>query len=112
MTNTEIRSYLKANPQLPKVKQVEFRAEITKRYTFSLACLAFACVAVPLGMKARRKDTSGGLVLSLAIGMLYFLFTVLAEGFETDSVATLALWAPNVSCGLLGFYLFRRVRFS
>ncbi len=111
MTNTEIRRYLKENPQLPKVKQVEFRAEITKRYTFSLACLAFACVAVPLGMKSRRKDTSSGLILSLAIGMIYFLLTMVSDGFESDSAATLALWTPNVLCGLLGFYLFRRARF-
>lgn len=111
MTNGEIRRYLRANPQLPQEKKVEFRAEITKRYTFSLACLAFACVAVPLGMKARRKDTSGGLILSLGIGMLYFLFTVVAEGFGTDLAATIGLWAPNVLCGLLGFHLFRRARF-
>jgi lipopolysaccharide export system permease protein len=77
----------------------------------SLACLSFACVAVPLGMKARRKDTSGGLVLSLGIGMLYYLFTLAAEGFESDTAATLALWAPNVLCGLLGLHLFRRARF-
>jgi lipopolysaccharide export LptBFGC system permease protein LptF len=68
-------------------------------------------VAVPLGLKPRRKDTSGGLILSLGIGMLYFLATVAAEGFETDLAATLALWTPNVLCGLLGLHLFRRARF-
>lgn len=111
MTNPEIRRYLAENPDLPAGKRIEFGAEITKRYTFSLACLSFACVAVPLGMKSRRKDTSGGLILSLLIGMLYFLFTMAAEDFESDTAATLALWAPNVFCGLLGLYLFRRARF-
>lgn len=111
MTNPEIRRFLAENPDLPAAKRIEFGAEITKRYTFSLACLSFACVAVPLGMKARRKDTSSGLVLSLGIGMLYFLFTMVAEGFKSDTAATLALWAPNVFCGLLGLHLFRRARF-
>ncbi|QTN33477.1 LptF/LptG family permease [Akkermansiaceae bacterium] len=111
MTNTEIRSYLRDNPDLPQEKRIEFRAEITKRYTFSLACIAFACVAVPLGMKSRRKDTSGGLILSIIIGMCYFLITVLAEDFKTDAAATAVLWAPNLLCGLLGFHLFRRARF-
>lgn len=111
MTNPEIRRYIADNPSLPVGKRIELGAEITKRYTFSLACLSFACVAVPLGMKARRKDTSGGLVLSLGIGMLYFLLTMAAEGFESDTAATLALWAPNVFCGLLGLHLFRRARF-
>jgi lipopolysaccharide export system permease protein len=111
LTNQEIRRYLAENPDLPSAKLVEIGAEVTKRYTFSLACLAFACVAVPLGMTARRKDTSGGLVLSLGIGMLYFLFTMVAEDFKNGTAATLALWAPNVFCGLLGLYLFRRARF-
>ncbi len=111
MTNGEILRYLAENPGLPEDRQVSFRAEITKRYSFSLACLSFACVAVPLGLKSRRKDTSGGLIVSLAIGAAYFLFTVLADEFETDLGATLVLWAPNVFCVLLGLFLFRRVRF-
>ena len=76
-----------------------------------MACLSFACVAVPLGLKSRRKDTSSGLIISLVIGTAYFLFTVVADEFETDLAATLALWAPNVFCVLLGLFLFRRVRF-
>jgi lipopolysaccharide export system permease protein len=111
MTNAEIRRHLRDNPEMDTDKRIEFRAEITKRYTFSLACLAFACVAVPLGIKGRRKDTSTGLILSIVIGMIYFLITVLAEDFESDAAATMVLWAPNVLCALLGFYLFRRARF-
>jgi len=112
MTNTEIRRYLAENPDLESNKRIKFGTEITKRYTFSLACLSFACVAVPLGMNSRRKDTSSGLILSLLIGMLYFLFTMMAEDFESDAAATVGLWAPNVLCGLLGLYLFRRARFK
>lgn len=111
MTNDDIRRYLKENPGLEQEKQTEFRAEITKRYSFSLACLSFACVAVPLGLKSRRKDTSSGLIISLVIGSAYFFFTVLADEFETDLGATVALWSPNVFCVLLGLILFRRVRF-
>jgi lipopolysaccharide export LptBFGC system permease protein LptF len=111
MTNTQIRSYLRSQPDISEQKRVQFRAEITKRYSFSLACLSFACVAVPLGIKRRRKDSSGGLVLSIVIGMSYFLFTVLADDFKTDAGAMTMLWLPNVLCVLLGFYLFRRARF-
>ncbi len=111
MTNGEITNYLRENPGLSEEKKVSFRAEITKRYSFSLACLAFAFVAVPLGLKSRRKDTSSGLVASLLIGMGYFLFTVLADEFDSDAGATFALWAPNVFCLVLGLYLFRRARF-
>lgn len=110
MTNSEIRRHINDNPDLPDAKKVSFRAEITKRFSFSMACLSFAFIAVPLGLKSRRKDTSGGLIISLLIGTAYFLFTVLADKFDTDAGATFALWAPNVFCVLLGLWLFRRAR--
>lgn len=112
MTNQEILDYVATEPELSEEKRVNFRAEITKRYSFSMACLAFACVAVPLGLKSRRKDTSTGLVMSLLLGAGYFLFTVLADEFDTDLGAATALWAPNVICVLVGFILFRRARFK
>ncbi len=112
MTNEEILDAVATDPELTPAKRVQMRSEITKRYSFSMACLAFAFIAVPLGLGARRRDTSSGLVLSLAIGTGYFLVTMLAQQFKTDSAATAILWAPNVVCVLLGLVLFRRARFK
>lgn len=111
MTSAQIRRYIDDNPELKDSQKVSFRAEITKRFSFSMACLSFAFIAVPLGLKSRRKDTSGGLIISLLIGAAYFLFTMMADKFHTDIGATLALWAPNLFCVLLGLWLFRRARF-
>jgi lipopolysaccharide export system permease protein len=86
-----------------------YEAEIHRRYASSLACLAFAFIGVPLGIKARRKDTSSGLVLSLLIGAAYFLCGMI--GGKTTAGVQLAAWAPNVACVLLGLFLLRRARF-
>jgi lipopolysaccharide export system permease protein len=112
MTNDEIRQRVADDGELSPEKKVRLRMEITKRHSFSMACLAFAFIAVPLGLGARRRDTSSGLVLSLLIGTGYFLTTMLAEQFKTDAGATAALWAPNAACVLLGIALFRRARFK
>jgi lipopolysaccharide export system permease protein len=112
MSNAEIRQHLVDNPDMKESRRVEFRSEITKRYSFSMACLAFAFVAVPLSLKSRRKDTSTGLILSLLLGAGYFLFTVLSAEFKTDLGATAVLWLPNVLCVLIGLFLFRRTRFK
>jgi len=112
MTNQQIRDAIANDPTLTIAKQVAMRAEITSRYSFSMACLAFAFIAVPLGMNSRRRDTSSGLVLSLLIGTAYFLVTVLADQFESDAGATAMLWSPNIACVLLGLYLFRKARFK
>jgi lipopolysaccharide export LptBFGC system permease protein LptF len=112
MTNREIEATIAASPDLKPSKVLDLRLEITKRRAFSMACLAFAFIAVPLGLNSRRKDTSGGLIISLLIGTGYFLLTVLAEEFDSPVGATAMLWAPNVGCVLLGLFLFRRARFK
>lgn len=110
MTGEAIEEHLKTD--LSEKDNVKFRLEMTKRYSFSFACLAFAFVAVPLGINSRRKDTSAGLILSLALGAGYFMFTVLAEEFETRAGSTFAAWAPNIACIAIGLFLFRRARFK
>ncbi|MFT4177357.1 MAG: LptF/LptG family permease [Luteolibacter sp.] len=112
MTNEEIRAFLADNPGLSEKRRVQFKSEIMKRYSFSMACFAFAFVAIPLGLKARRSDTSSGLVMSLLIGMAYFMITVMADEFNSELKANIVLWAPNVLCILLGLFLFRRARFK
>jgi lipopolysaccharide export LptBFGC system permease protein LptF len=112
MSNEEILQTIAADATLKPKDKVAMRAEITKRYSFSMACLAFAFIAIPLGLQSRRRDNSHGLILSLLIGTGYFLFTVLATEFKSDAGATAMLWAPNVACVLLGVVLFRRARFK
>jgi lipopolysaccharide export system permease protein len=108
MTNPQIDEFLLSRPDLPEKYRRRYEAEQTRRYTSSLACLAFALVGVPLGIKARRRDTSTGRVLSLAIGALYFM----AGSVLGDSEgATWVLWIPNIACMGLGIILFRRARF-
>jgi lipopolysaccharide export LptBFGC system permease protein LptF len=111
MTNSEIREVVDHSTEITPEKKVQFRSEITKRWSFSMACFAFAFVAVPLGLGSRRRDTSSGLMLSLLIGTGYFVVTMLAENFKTDAGATAVLWSPNVVCVLLGLFLFRKARF-
>ncbi len=112
MTNEEILHEIDVNTDIPAAKKVSMRSEITKRYSFSMACLSFAFIAVPLGLQSRRRDTSGGLILSLLIGAGYFLITILADEFKSDTGATFVLWLPNIACVLLGLILFRRARFK
>jgi lipopolysaccharide export LptBFGC system permease protein LptF len=111
MTNEEILDALARAKGLTLKERLKFHSELTKRSSFSLACLAFAFVAVPLGLTSRRKDTSTGLVLSLLIGTGYFLFTLIAGEFGSERAATIVLWTPNILCVLLGIWLFRRARF-
>jgi lipopolysaccharide export system permease protein len=112
MTNEEIRKLVATDTNLSPGKKIDMLSEITKRYSLSMACLAFAFIAVPLGLGSRRRDSSGGLVISLIIGAGYFLIMMLAEQFESRAWADAMLWLPNAACVLLGLFFFRRARFK
>jgi lipopolysaccharide export LptBFGC system permease protein LptF len=111
MSNKQIRQKIAENPDMKPEDMLKMRSEIMGRYSFSLACLSFAFVAVPLGLQSSRRDTSRGLIMSLLIGAGYFLVTTLADQVKSESAATAILWAPNVACVLIGIFLFRRARF-
>ncbi|MCX6878465.1 MAG: LptF/LptG family permease [Verrucomicrobia bacterium] len=112
MTNQEIVAYLARHPELTPERRVKYHIEVAQRFSFSMACLAFAFIAVPLGMQSRRKDSSSGLLISLLLGTGYFLFTILAAESKSNAGATLALWLPNVICVGVGLFLFRRAQFK
>ncbi|MES2439620.1 MAG: LptF/LptG family permease [Verrucomicrobiota bacterium] len=111
MSNERILREIATDPTLTNKNKLKMRTEIMTRYSFSMACFAFAFIAVPLGMQSRRRDSSMGLIYSLLIGAGYFLLTMMADQFKSDSGATMMLWAPNIACVLLGLFLFRRARF-
>lgn len=106
-SNQQIDAYLAAHPFLVPDARADWLAHKTRRYTSSMACLAFAFVGVPLGIKARRRDTSGGLVLSIAIGAGYFLASTM---LGNEPGRQWMLWLPNLACLILGIILFRRAR--
>ncbi|WP_347440875.1 LptF/LptG family permease [Rubritalea sp.] len=112
MTNTEIKQYLKDNPDLEPDQVNKFKNQITHRQSYSCACIAFALIGVPLGMSARRKESSSGFALSLVIGLGYFLFHIFANQVDADSpdLATTLYWMPNALALVLGIYLFKRAR--
>jgi len=102
----------KENPDLRIKYRAEFAHAITSRQSFSLACLAFALVGVPLGIGAKRKDSSTGFILSILIGLGYFLFHIFASEIEDDTstVSTILFWLPNILALIIGVWLFRRFR--
>lgn len=87
------------------------RTEVSKRYSFSLAALAFALIGVPLAITAHRRETSAGFMLSLVVAFVYFFFIIIADTVRNDPRLhpELLIWSPNVLFILLGAVLFYRL---
>jgi lipopolysaccharide export system permease protein len=92
-------------------KPLPAKVELHKRLSASLACIAFALVAVPMGITTHRKETSVGFAISLVIAFTYFFFIILADTFRENAAAhpTLLIWIPNVIFITLGSILFHRL---
>jgi lipopolysaccharide export system permease protein len=96
---------------LTSVQICQARCELSKRFSFSLACLTFALVGIPLGITAQRKETSVGFVMSLVVSIAYFFFIVLADTLNNkpQMYPYLLMWLPNVIFIGYGWFLFKRL---
>jgi lipopolysaccharide export system permease protein len=92
-------------------RRLETLVEFNRRFSTSLSCLAFALIAVPLGITAHRKETSVGFAISLVVAFGYFFFIIIANTFrgEPNAFPQLLIWLPNIIFFALGGWLFRRL---
>ena len=75
-------------PTIAGEEKLRATVELHKRFAASLACVAFALIAVPLGITAHRKETSVGFALSLVIAFTYFFFIIMADTFRETPLRT------------------------
>ncbi len=87
------------------------RTEANMRYSFSLACVTFCLVGIPLGITAQRRETSVGFALSLVVATCYIVFIIFANTMNEDPKAYphLLMWIPNVIFMGVGAALFRKL---
>jgi lipopolysaccharide export system permease protein len=74
------------------------------------ACLALGLLALPLGMESRRAKRSSGMVMGMVLFLIYFIMLSVGWSFgESGSIHPIVgMWAPNVTMGGLGVFLYRR----
>lgn len=106
-----LRLLLPAPADEPSASRTSILTEINNRLSLGFASLAFAIVAIPLGIVAQRRETSAGFAMSLLVAFSYFAFVELARIFRNNSDAYpyLILWVPNVLALLIGGLLLWRL---
>ena len=96
---------------LPDAELAGYRVEINRRFSLSLACLAFALVAVPLAVGAQRRETAVGFLLSLVVAFSYFLLMIMVGWVKNrhEWHPEWLIWLPTVLFLGFGAHLFRRL---
>lgn len=82
-----------------------------EKFTLALAVLAFAVVAVPLGIKISRRETSANLGIAVVLFLSYYVLTAMVSALDRhpEYHPDVLLWLPNAIFFGLGVWLFRRI---
>jgi LPS export ABC transporter permease LptF/LPS export ABC transporter permease LptG len=89
----------------------ESRVEFQRRVAVPAACLIFALLGVPIGVRPRRGGRAAGLILALVlIGGYYFLFVYGIHMALLGRIDPwLGVWAADIVTALAGLFFFRRI---
>lgn len=94
-------------------RQEEMKASlaISEKASTAVAVLAFAIIAVPLGIRVSRTETSANLGVALILVMSYYFLTIVVSWLEKQPSLRpdLLMWLPALLFAGLGIWLFRRV---
>jgi lipopolysaccharide export system permease protein len=99
------------NAPLPGGPELFARSvELQRRFSIPFACLAFAALAVPLGLRPSNAVRSRGFIISLALILAYYLLLTLGQSLAERGVAPTvpAMWLPNILLMTLAAILFHR----
>jgi lipopolysaccharide export system permease protein len=109
MSLAELRAEMRGYPKQtvsPNVAATEFQ----RRFSIPFACLAFAAVAVPIGLRSSNAVRSRSLIVSLALILLYYLSLTLGQSLAERGLmpALPAMWLPNAALLFVAGVLFMR----
>jgi lipopolysaccharide export system permease protein len=106
---------LKTDPGILKPRDVEvqrckYLIEIHQRICLSLAPFMFTIIAIPLGIGSHRKESSIGMLMSLGIMFIYYLFIILSDTFDKspELYPWLLPWVPIILGQIGGIIMIRR----
>lgn len=105
----------KPDPETPKEEQAKklMRVQITiqEKCATAFSVLSFALIAIPLGIKVSRKETSANLGIGLLLALGYYFASMMAGWLDNrpEFRPDLIVWLPNIVFQGIGLWLFYRV---
>lgn len=95
-------------------EQKAYLVEIHKKYAIPFACIVFALVGCPLGIRTRGGNFGLSAAFSLGFFILYWACLIAGEKFADRGLLSpwLGMWMGNIIVGLLGIILTFKVNYD
>jgi len=111
-----IRNVRQAFPDIQEKNVPRMRAKMAvdanQRLALALSCFSFTLLAIPLGIRSHRKESSIGIGLALVLLFLFYLFILLSDALvdRPEWRPDMIPWVPVLASQVLGFALLHRQR--
>jgi lipopolysaccharide export system permease protein len=100
----------KAHREFARKVQAKELVEIHQRLCLSISPLMFVMIAIPLGITSHRKESSIGMLMSLVIMFVYYIFIILSDTLDKypAMMPWLIPWIPIVLGQIGSLVMMRR----
>ncbi len=82
-----------------------------ERWAVSFACVAFAMIGIPFGIRAHRRETTIGIAFALGLAFFYYFMVILAKALSNQPALCpeILIWIPNLAFQIIGMVLLWRI---
>ena len=96
---------------VPRLR-TKMAVDANKRLALAMSCVSFTLLAIPLGIRSHRKESSIGIALALVLMFVFYLFIIIADALveRPDWRPDMIPWIPVLASQLLGCLLLYKNR--
>jgi len=98
------------SPEGQKKMRCNYLVDVHQKLALAVGAFTFVLIAIPLGIKSHRKESSMGMLMSLGVVFVYYIFIILSDTFDSNPelYPWLMPWIPLVIGQVGGVLLMRR----
>ena len=96
---------------VPRMR-AKMAVDANQRLALALSCFSFTLLAIPLGIRSHRKESSIGIGLALVLLFLFYMFIIISDAMvdRPEWRPDMLPWIPVAGCQLIGFLLLKKHR--